>query len=116
VDLAQEIVQQNHAGDVRRRTRLMVGVSSKKQVMTERVLFIPEIRSLHCSDLDYGASPDDPTDCALYIEAEIGAKGREGADIFGFTAITPKAISADQETRWGRGYLILRYFSWDDIE
>jgi hypothetical protein len=80
------------------------------------VLLIPEIRGLHCSDLDYGASPADPTNCALYIEAEIGAKGQDGADIFGFTAITRKAIAADQETRWGRGYLVLSYFRWEDVE
>jgi Immunity protein 8 len=86
--------------------------------MTKRRIEIvhPEVKDLFCSELDHGALPPEPTNCMVYIEATIGPKGREGGDIFGFTAITPSAISGSHERRRGRGYFILPEFSWSAVD
>lgn len=76
----------------------------------------PEIKSIISPDLEHGSVPPEPDCCSVFIEAEIGIKGKEGADLFSFTAITPKFLSLNPETRWGRGYLIVNEFSWPLIE
>jgi hypothetical protein len=78
-------------------------------------ILFPELRSVLSLDLDFGSMPPDPSHCSVLIDAEIGVKGQNGASRFGFTAITPSAISARNERRWGRGYLILPEFSWDAV-
>jgi hypothetical protein len=78
-------------------------------------LLIPEVRELRCWDLDVDSAPSNPKNCSLYIEADIGIKGQVEAGTFGFTAITTQAIASEQERRWGRGYLILPWFSWEEI-
>jgi hypothetical protein len=77
---------------------------------------IPEIKSIMSRDLEYGALPEEPDDCEVLIEVEIGPKGETGVDVFYLTAITPKAIMRKADTRWGRGYLITPTFSWSDVE
>lgn len=78
----------------------------------------PEIKGLVSLDLEYGKLPIDPENCAVAIEVGIGVRGQEGADIFSFTAVTPNYLIGDAEggIRWGRGYLILPYFAWTDVE
>jgi len=76
----------------------------------------PEMKSIMSPDLEYGLLPEAPDDCEVFIEIEIGPKGEEGADIFPFTAITPKAISGNSDKKWGRGYLITPTFSWSGVE
>jgi hypothetical protein len=78
-------------------------------------MLVPEIRSLFCVELEQGRLPSDPEHCALYIYAQIGIRGQEAADTFGFTAITPSAISGSHERRWGRGYIVLPRFSWEAV-
>ena len=46
----------------------------------------------------------------------IGIVGREGADDFTFTVVTPKFLTKQPETRWGRGYLLMPEFSWPEVE
>src|SRR6266581_2294270 len=76
----------------------------------------PELKSLHSPDLSQDQEPVDPADAAVLFEASIGPKGQEGADIFSFVAITPRALARDQGSRWGRGYLILNHVSWPEVE
>ena len=75
-----------------------------------------EVKSIISPDLDHGKAPPDPDNCAVFIEVEIGEKNKEGADIFSFTAITPKYMVANPVTRWGRGYLLMESFSWSEAE
>ena len=76
----------------------------------------PELKSLHSPDLSRDHEPADPVDASVLFEASIGPKGQEGADIFSFVAITPRALARDQGARWGRGYLILNHVSWAGVE
>ena len=75
-----------------------------------------EIKSILSPDLVGEALPPEADNCAVLIEAEIGEKGKEGAEIFSFTAITPKYLALHPETRWGRGYLLVEEFSWEKIK
>ena len=75
----------------------------------------PSIKSIHSPDLDPGREPDDPDDCHILVEVEIGPEGIDGADVFSFEVITPTRI-AGQGPRWGRGLLILDSVSWHAIE
>jgi Immunity protein 8 len=79
-------------------------------------LIFPEVKSLVSPDLDYGVAPPNPQECTVYVEAEIGPKNGEGAEIFSFTCVTPAALAALSGRRWGRGYLILDFFSWRSVE
>ena len=54
-------------------------------------LLIPVVRELRCADLDVDSAPANPRICSFYVEADIGIKGQEGAETFGFTAITAQA-------------------------
>jgi hypothetical protein len=76
----------------------------------------PELKSLHSPDLPQDHEPGAPADAAVLFEASIGPKGQEGADIFSFVAITPRALARDQGARWGRGYLILNHVTWPEVE
>lgn len=80
------------------------------------MLIIPVRKSIFSPDLHYKRLPEDCENCAIYIEVEIGQKDTEGADIFSFTAITPKAIPQHKDYRWGRGWLVIDYFDWKIIE
>ena len=75
-----------------------------------------EIKSIASPDLAYGEAPEEEDNCAVFIEVEIGEKAKEGADIFSFTVITPKYLSTNRITRWGRGYLLMDSFSWEKTE
>ena len=77
---------------------------------------VPEVKSFYCSDLEYRREPDEPDNCSLPIQVDIGIKGGEGADIFSFVAATPKALQNEIGYRWGRGLLILETFSWAQVE
>lgn len=76
----------------------------------------PEIKSLISPDLEYGCVPIEPSNCSVFIEAEIGIKDKEGGDIFSFTVVTPKFLAVNAGARWGRGYLVVNEFSWDLVE
>src|SRR5881409_63993 len=78
--------------------------------------FFPELKALHSPDLPQDQEPVDPADSAVLFEASIGPKGQEDAEVFSFVAITPRALTRDQGTRWGRGYLILNHVSWAGVE
>ncbi len=75
-----------------------------------------EVKSIISPDLDYGKPHWEPENCAVLIEAEIGEEGKEGADIFNFSVVTPQFLSEHPETRWGRGYLLMNSFSWKETE
>lgn len=75
-----------------------------------------EVKSIISPDLDYGKASVEPDNCAVFIEVEIGEKDKEGAEIFSFTAITPKYLVANPVTSWGRGYLLMESFSWAEAE
>jgi hypothetical protein len=77
---------------------------------------VPTIRSLSSPDLPSHDLPADPHDCAILVEAEIGALGGSGADVFAFQVVTPQYLMRDALPRWGRGLLIVDRFSWDVVE
>jgi hypothetical protein len=77
---------------------------------------VPEIKSIISPNLEYGSVPAEPDNCSVFVETEIGIKGKEGADIFSFTAVTPKFLASNPDTRWGRGHLIVSEFSWNLVE
>ena len=74
------------------------------------------LKSIMSPDLDYGASPNDPEDCCVFIEAEIGPANSEGGDVFSFEVITPAAIKSIPAPSWLGGYLLIPIFSWAGIE
>ncbi|MGY6564666.1 MAG: Imm8 family immunity protein [Halomonadaceae bacterium] len=74
------------------------------------------LKNIMSPDLDYGSSPDDPENCRVMIEAEIGPSENEGANIFSFAVITPPAIRSLPAPSWLRGYLLLPVFSWAGVE
>jgi hypothetical protein len=78
-------------------------------------MIVPEIKSLHSPDLPNAELPADPEDCAVLCEADIGMQGKEGADIFIFTVLTPKYLARAGGYRWGRGCLLVDHFSWDIV-
>lgn len=77
---------------------------------------VPEIKTIISPDLEYGSVPAEPDNCSVFVEAEIGIKGKDGAEIFSFTAVTLKYLASNLEARWGRGYLIVKEFSWAHVE
>ena len=79
-------------------------------------MVIPELRALTSPDLSRDTLPQDPEDCTVLIEAEIGPQGESGGDVFSFTFITPPALMRDSVARWGRGYFIATRFSWETAE
>ncbi len=52
----------------------------------------------------------------MLIEAEIGANGTPGAEIFSFQVVTPKYLARERLPRWGRGLLVVEEFSWREVE
>jgi hypothetical protein len=79
-------------------------------------MVIPELKSIISPDLEYGKFPEDIEDCSVFIQLTIGPKENAGEEIFSFTAVTTKYISNNFKSSWGRGYLILKEFSWQEIE
>ncbi len=77
---------------------------------------VPEIKSISSPDLPYGSLPAEPDNCSIFVEITIGPKGKEGEEVFSITAVTPKYLASNPESRWGRGYLIVSQFSWSTIE
>lgn len=75
-----------------------------------------EVKSIVSPDLEHGALPLEPDNCAVLVELEIGEKGRSGAEVFSFVAVTPKFLASYAEARWGRGYLVVSEFSWGEVE
>lgn len=80
------------------------------------MLIVPEVKGFYCPDLEYKREPDEPDNCSILVEVSIGVEGIEGADIFSFVAVTPKALLNETSYRWGRGWLILETFSWAQVE
>jgi len=75
----------------------------------------PELKYLLSIELEDGQLPEDPEDCSIFVEANIGLQDEEGSDIFSFYVVTPKALQQDTP-RWGRGLLIVNRFSWETVE
>ena len=74
------------------------------------------VKSIMSPDLDYGSSPDDPENCCVSIEVEIGPSESEGAEVFSFEVVTPAAIKSLPAPSWLKGYLLLPIFSWVGVE
>jgi len=75
----------------------------------------PEVKSITSPDLEEGSLPENPCNCLVLIEAEIGVRGEKGADIFSFTVVTPSALG-EANSRWGRGLLIVPRFTWQGVQ
>jgi hypothetical protein len=67
-------------------------------------------------DLMDGDAPSDPEHCSVFIEAEIGAAGEVGEEIFSFQVVTRQHLLKEPVPRWGQGLLIVERFSWRSVE
>ncbi len=76
----------------------------------------PELKNLISVDLDYGKLPLNAENCEVHCQADIGPKGKEGADIFFLTVVTPTHLAKRSGYVWGKGYLIVESFSWQTVE
>jgi len=79
-------------------------------------MITPQIKSLISPDTNRPNLPDDPQNCSVFCEAEIGSTNSEGADIFSFTVATPSALTSETRFLWGRGLLIVPSFSWETVD
>lgn len=79
-------------------------------------MIFPELKSLHSPDLERPALPSNPSDCVVFIEASIGARGEEDSEIFGLTVITPLALQRTPLPRWGSGLYLTERFSWEEVD
>ncbi len=75
-----------------------------------------EIKELFSTEFNEPETPNDPECCSVYMYADIGEKGIKGADQFNFRVVTPKFLVAHPEIRWGKGYLLMPEFSWQETE
>lgn len=75
-----------------------------------------ELKAMLSPDLQKPRIPDEPDACAVLIQAEIGPKGSEGAEIFQFEVVTPRWLLANPQLRWARSQLFLPEFSWNEVE
>ena len=57
----------------------------------------------------------DPEGCYPAVEAEIGPKDVEGAELFQFVVVPPKALARRDGPQWGRPSLIVRSFSMEVV-
>jgi Immunity protein 8 len=69
---------------------------------------------------DAQSLPQDPDDCCVAMQAEIGPVGEEGGDTFSFEVCTPSGLARrfDSERRpfWARATLIVGTFSGEGVE
>lgn len=75
-----------------------------------------ETKELFSPEIDKPDLPTEPDCCSVHMYADIGIKGKEGADHFYFRVITPKFLLEHPEVRWGKGYLLMPEFSWSETE
>lgn len=73
-----------------------------------------QLKRLHSPDLPEGDIPENPTDCAVLVQAMIGPVDGPGEESFDFLVVTPDALKR-LAPRWGRGLLVLPAFSWDQV-
>lgn len=79
------------------------------------------LQGLFSVDLPKGPSqmPENPFDCWIPVEAEIGVRGEAGADTFTFYVCTPNRLARSvQRTpyQFGRHLLIVEKFDWSVVE
>lgn len=80
-----------------------------------------ELHGLSSVDLPEGPPqmPEDPRDCWVPIEADIGVKGESGADIFTFYVCTPGRLArtlGQVPHQFGRHLLVVERFDWSVVE
>ena len=80
-----------------------------------------EVKRLFSYDLpDAKSLPEDPEDCCVGMQTDIGPVGEKGADTFEFEVCTPRGLARrfDAEGRpfWSRGTLLVPSFSWEAVE
>ena len=75
----------------------------------------PSLKSLSSPDLVAPHLPGDPGKCMVFLQAEIGPSNQPGAELFSFLVATPGGLEGIELPRWGRGLLIVREFSWEQV-
>src|SRR5688572_10906730 len=80
-----------------------------------------EVKGLVSLDLPDGKSlPEDPRDCTVRMQADIGPVGDASSDTFDFLVSTPSALSLSVDDndlpRWTAEALVLPVFSWEAVE
>jgi len=76
----------------------------------------PVLKVLHSPDYEPPKLPPDPRDCVVLVEVDIGPHDEPGADTFYLVVVTPSALAHMELPVWGRGYLIVKRFSWQIVE
>jgi len=74
-----------------------------------------ELKNLFSIELEQPDLPADPSCCAVLMHVDIGLANQSGANEFTFQVITPAFLMKNPEVRWGRGYLLMSTFSWDEV-
>lgn len=80
-----------------------------------------ELRSLFSPTLPAGSSeaPDNPHDCWVVMQADIGDDYGESADIFTFYVTTPAFLERTldgERCEMGRGLMVVKRFDWTVVE
>jgi hypothetical protein len=80
-----------------------------------------ELRSLVSPSLPSGLNeaPDNPRDCWVVMQADIGYEGGDGTEIFTFYVTTPAFLERnldDEGYELGRGLIVVKRFDWAVVE
>jgi hypothetical protein len=80
-----------------------------------------ELRSLFSVSLPSGPNemPENPRDCWIVMQADIGYEGGEGTDNFTFYVTTPAFLQRIVDTeayQLGRGLVVVKQFNWTVVE
>ena len=77
-------------------------------------MIYPELLEIRSAQLAPPELPDDPRSCAVPFQVVVGSD-EEDEEPFGFTVVTPSWLARSSSPTWGRGYLVVREFDWDEI-
>lgn len=75
-----------------------------------------ELRGIFSIELNDPDLPVDPACCCVLMHADIGPGDSIGADQFNFYVVTPAFLLNHPEVRWGRGYLLMPEFDWNETK
>ena len=75
----------------------------------------PVLKVLHSPDYEPPNLPPDPRDCVVLVEVDIGPHDEPGAIFFTLLWLRQPRWRMELPL-WGRGYLIVKRFSWQIVE
>jgi len=75
-----------------------------------------ELKKLSSDSLSRPSLPENEAECSVSMVASIGPSGEAAAELFYFDVVTPAYLAKAQESRWGRGLLVVPEFSWGAVD